>query len=1141
MTTKNRLNFIEHCRKRPDTYIGSIVSGYEYQLVYNDKLELISYKKIYYNPGLERIFIEILSNAIDNKYRSDKKDISMKSINISITDDGEITVYNDGDYIPTVKEKFEYIDPITQKKQTDELYPSELYFGYMLSGTNFEDDTNRKTSGKNGIGGKATNILSEYFRVETYDPSSNKIFYQSYEDGMKIRHKPEISSCKNKKGYTKITFLPDYKYFKYDIKKNYKDLVSLIKKHCIDASMITGCNVTFNDESFSIKSLESYTKYYFKENKRISFNAKDSINECVLVELEDEKDDCMYISFINGINTKRNGVHVDSWRDNIFSSLTKAFNKQNSKNKREAKKDGLSIKTTAKEIRSYFALFVKCEIETTPQFDSQTKEKLTNPIIPISKITDDEISKILKWSFVKKLEEKLLNKQSNIISNKKVGKNISLGKKASDANWAGKKGKESCTLAVVEGLSAMSFAYAALGGNRDRYGVLSLKGKFINIDKANIMKKLNNTELNLIKKMIGLNNGVDYSRKENYDSLRYRDGILLMTDQDEDGIHIRGLLLNFFYKEFPQLCKMNFIKCFSTPLIKVSLSKTKDDLLFYFHDDFDKWKESNTNLNLKIDYYKGLGKWKNKDAQNTFKNPKIIEYIFDLSTDEKKAINIAFSPDFVAERKKWLLKDTKQTLQLIYEGKLTITDFIFKDLLTYERQSLRRALPGIDGLKESQRKALFGLIKLNIKKTVKIENIGSRITDITAYHHGNDSMYNTISKMAQGFAGTNNIPLFEAGGQAGSRISKEAAKPRYLETMLDPIARIIYNEKDDNILSYRFEDDMNIEPEYFIPILPILLINGSYGISTGFSTNIPCYNPLEIVEWIKSWLDDDKYSKNIYPWYRGFKGTYEYEDERVVMKGILKKCDKYYEILELPINTEILKFKEYLEQLSGCITNLKKNKTKPKKEKKQVKYIKKFEWCSQKDINNVHFKIYPVEDFEPSISNEGQFMCLQQNINFSNMCFLDPFDKPHYFDNVVEFLKLFCSIRLQKYNDRKYYLINKYNSELLINENKMMFIKYIIDGKLILYKPNDDEKRLQNDMISLKLDKINESYSYLLNMNIKSCTKKKVDELNNQINNIKSTLKILQNKTIKEFWLDDLLEFEKEYPKFLKRRESTDL
>lgn len=1190
-----RLNPFQHALKRPDTYIGSAKTVSTNVYLFDDSLGTAVLKKCQYNPGLFNIVREILSNAIDNVWRSNEKGTPMKRIDISIdTSDGSITVWNDGYCIPVHVEEYEYTDPRSGKTFVDKLYPAEVFFGDMFAGTNYDDDEVRKTSGRNGMGAKATNVFSKEFVVECTCPDDKKKFYQVYRKNGRERDPPKITSCRNKTGYTSISFTPDYKYFSYPSDEEPgidENFTSLLKLYAYEVSMITGILVKFSvdgeKKNIRVNSLEKFVRLFHPDTERklVSFKSPNG-DDCVLVETDepelDATEDISQISFVNGIRTKSGGLHVETWKDAVIPAIVRGFN-----SKRPKRGEKSLLKTSAKEIYPYLQLFIRVEVDR-PRFASQTKDELTeifnekNKSIPYRlfnarKKTEKEewmrhldlaVKKILKWNFIVLLEEKLLAKFDRALARKEGSskKRINMGSKADDANFAGGKRSMECTLWLAEGLSAKTFAvsgFSHMTGGRDLNGVFALKGKPLNTQKASARMMNNNEEINMLKKILGLRHGIDYSIDKNFKTLRYGK-VNICADADDDGIHIRGLVLSFFYKWYPALLSRQCIHSLSTAVATAIFSGRKNKLLFYSNPEFKRWYDSSETEKMKrlqIKYIKGLGTINPRDVPGYFKDPKLITYVMEGDEEEYMDLGFGETKNYADARKEWITRDMTPSLDMnpeeveseeeedfAYQGELGLSTFVDQQLIIYHRETFRRSLPSIwDGLKESQRKILFGLINQNYKSTVGLVEACGAIKKDSAYHHGESSLYGTTIKMVQGFVGSNNIPLLQRDGQFGSRLEggKDAAAPRYISTGLEKIARIIFSANDDPLLERMISDNKPVEYKFFMPIIPMILVNGVYGISTGYSSTVPCYNPLDLVKWIETWLDDEDAVddlEELVPWYRGFTGKIKlvkkggkaisWISEGKMEKGTGK--DKgWWNITELPIGLWSSDFKAWLEYLeSGAVPKDKKWK------KLNVKCLSDIR--DYTTANTVHFQIKPTRDFIPDIDTNGNMSSLRQKKSLMNMIAIDENNYPHRFESPEDILKVFCPKRLSYYNLRKKYILKVLKKDLLKASNRYRFVKGVVDKKLDLYQTDEDlEKTLSSEkwhFRKIPSEKKDPSYDYLLSMQMRSMTVKKLAELRNEKEKLKTSISETKGKSIQNMWREELAEFRKAYKVFLRTR-----
>ena len=576
-----------------------------------------------------------------------------------------------------------------------------------------------------------------------------------------------------------------------------------------------------------------------------------------------------------------------------------------------------------------------------------------------------------------------------------------------------------------------------------------------------------------------------------------------------DGAHIKGLLLNVFHTLFPSLLKRknNFITTMLTPIITIKeKGKTKA-----FYDEYEANDYIIQNKVSNVKYYKGLGTSNDNDIKENF-GKKIIMLDYDKETDNN--FNKAFNSKkgYSDDRKEWITNYEKKYIDYS-QDKMPISTFINDELIRFSISDNKRSLPHvIDGLKESQRKILYATFLKGLKhngSSMKVAQLGAFAAEKTNYSHGENSLFETIIKMAQNFVGSNNINLLFPDGQFGSRLSNgaDSASPRYIFTKFNKYTEIIFNKLDEPLFTQKIEDGDKVEFEHYCPIIPMILINGAIGIGTGFSCNIPSYTPSDIIAYIKKWLKNKslKKQKELIPWYNNFKGTIKYiEDGKYETYGIKKELDKNkIEITELPIGISIDSFKEKLDDAL------------------EKKYIASYQ--NHSTTEESHF----IVKYSETNTHLQKILELKSCLSTSNMTCFDINDKIKKYDSVNEIIEEFCIVRLDYYIKRKDYLIKQYEQELLINSNKYRFINSIINDEINIYKKTEKEsiKILEDN----KFDKINDGYNYLLNMYIKSFTKDRLDELKKIIDNLKKQIKELKLLTPENLWENDLNEFEKIY------------
>ena len=1119
---------LEHIKDLPDTYIGSTEKTTEEQYIYED--EKIIKKEVSYVPGLLNIWTEILVNAIDHHTRchNDEDEENVKYIKVSFDiPNNKITIRNEGSIEiskhPTIK---------NEKKKP--IYIPELIFGHLLTSSNYDKDEKKIVGGKNGYGAKLTNIFSNEFRILTIH--DGKKYIQTFRNNMSDKDQPKITSCSTKP-YTEISFIPDLK--RFGMKKLDNDIVSLMKKRVIDATACTEkyLSIELDGNKLTSKSLDKYMDYYFDDKVKKFVCRPHDYWEIGVTSSNDGKME--QVSFVNGISTNKGGKHVDYIANQIVKKLTPIIEKK------------LKKKIKANYIKDNLFLFVRSTI-VNPSFDSQTKEYLTTNQNKFGSSCDLDkkfIDKIAKSDIVDKIIQ-LNDFKENMMTKKTDGKKKYVIKgipKLEDANKAGTIHSSKCILNLTEGDSAKAFVMGGIK-NKDYEGVFPLKGKLLNV-RGETVKVTNNTEISALKQIIGLQEfQLGTNKPKEYNSLKeLRYGqIRLCMDQDVDGSHIKGLFMNLIFYKWPSLLKIpNFIVSLVTPIVKASSKKRKNVKSFYTLTDYDKWKKTVDMKNWNIKYYKGLGTSTSKEAKEYFSNldENTTTYAF---TDEcGESLDLAFDKKLTNKRKEWL--NNYDYNQIIERNEKTVSynNFIHKDLIHFSNYDNERSIPSIcDGLKPSQRKVIYTVISRNLTTSIKVSQLAGSVSEKSSYHHGEASLQSTIIGLAQNFIGSNNINLLSPEGQFGTRLlgGKDNASPRYIYTKMETIMKNIFNKDDNYLLNYLDDDGFTIEPEYYLPILPMILVNGTEGIGTGFSTKVPCYNPLDIIQCLSDLLEN-KEIEEIIPWYKNFEGDIlipkwngkKYEDiDKMYSKGLYTIEKNIVKINELPIGIWTDNYKEYLESIIVDSNN------------KKTKYIESYKSnCSDTKVDfEIKFNINTLENLIKSKKLETVLkMKESKNVNISNIHLHDRYGKIKKYETATLILKEFYEIRLEYYHKRYKYLNEKHKYELSIIDARIKFIEGIISEEIIIFKKEDDEiNEILEEYGLPKISKITfedvkeddeKSYDYLLNMPMRTMTKRKLDELTKQFDDKADLATALKERKSKDLWKEDLKEFKKEYLKML--------
>ncbi|XP_023932528.1 LOW QUALITY PROTEIN: DNA topoisomerase 2-alpha-like [Lingula anatina] len=1141
---------LEHILLRPDTYIGSVEKVTQPMWVINEEADRMIQRDLTFVPGLYKIFDEILVNAADNKQRDPK----MTTIKIDIdSENNRVKIWNNGKGIPVIEHK------------TEKVMVPTLIFGHLLTSSNYNDEEQKVTGGRNGYGAKLCNIFSNKFVVETSSKDEGHAFKQTWTHNMGKATEAKITPCASE-DYTCITFEPDLAKFKMDSLD--KDIVDLFSRRAYDIAASTkGVKVFLNGKKLPINSFRSYVDLFLKDKFDDNGQPLNVVHEVinprweVAVTLSDSG--FKQASFVNSIATTKGGRHIDYFVDQVVNKLADVVKKKQGKG-------GMAVKPF--QIKNHMWVFVNCLI-VNPTFDSQTKENMTLQAKSFGskcELNDKFIQQVSKCgivesilSWVKFKTQTQLNKKCHASKHSKL-KGIP---KLDDANDAGTKNSAHCTLILTEGDSAKTLAVAGLSViGRDQYGVFPLRGKVLNVREATHKQIMENAEINNLIKIVGLQYKNKYDSPETLKTLRYGK-IMIMTDQDQDGSHIKGLLVNFIHHNWPSLLKHNFVEEFITPIVKVT--KGKEEKAFYSLPEFEEWKEATPNWHTyRCKYYKGLGTSTSKEAKEYFSDMERHRIPFKYSgPSDDASITLAFSKKKIEERKQWLsnfMEDRKRRAELglpdVYlYGKdtrhITYNDFINKELILFSNMDNERSIPSlIDGFKPGQRKVMFTCLKRNLQKEIKVAQLAGSVSEMSAYHHGEMSLMGTIINLAQNFVGSNNLNLLQPIGQFGTRLhgGKDAASPRYIFTALSPLARAVFNAHDEPLYKYCYDDNLKVEPQFYVPILPMVLVNGAEGIGTGWSTKIPNYDIREIVSNLKRLIDGEE-PRPMIPAFKNFIGTIEDHSGETICHGEVSILDdETIEITELPIRVWTQNYKESVlepmlqgtDKTPAVISDYKEYHTDV-----TVKFVVKMtaEKLAQAEQVGLH-----------------KFFKLQTSIS-SNMVLFDKNGCLKKYDRAEDVLREFYDVRMEYYIKRKDYLEGLLSAEALKLENQARFICEKIDGEIsIENKPKKEliqllvrrgydsdplkawreaqDKLAEADRGGVETESDDEQseasstaggpdFNYILNLPLWSLSKEKKEELLKQRDAKQEELRALRRKTPSCLWKDDLEKFLEELEK----------
>ena len=423
----------------------------------------------------------------------------------------------------------------------------------------------------------------------------------------------------------------------------------------------------------------------------------------------------------------------------------------------------------------------------------------------------------------------------------------------------------------------------------------------------------------------------------------------------------------------------------------------------------------------------------------------------------------------------------------------------------------------IDGLKPSSRKCLYTIVKNNISTPKKVSQLKSDAASQTQYLHGDQSLEGVIVSMAQNFAGSNNIPLLKREGAFGTRLIHAAAAGRYIFTCKEDYLDKIFKKEDEAVLIEQVFEGETIEPKYYVPILPMLLVNGSIGLTTGFTQKILQHNPKDLIAYIEAKLSGKTPKKTIKPWFKGFIGDVEESKEKGdgnwLIKGKFEKISgNEIEITEIPVNYSLEDYTEVLDKLE---------------ESKQIK-----EYKDLSDNGSFRFRVKFYRNEQGLDINDKDLLDKLKLVTSvtENYTSFDDTNKVHEFKTLYEALDYYYEVRLAYYGKRREWQIKDITRKILEAVSKYTFINGVINKEIVISNKEDEQIVKQLEKVD-KIIKVNDSYDYLLAMPMRSMTKAHMQKLREAIKALKETLDALKHTTTAEMWQKDLDEFKKAYSK----------
>ncbi len=1167
----------EHILKKPDTYIGTIERAETTEYVMDaiplpaaaaaesspTAPALLTRRNITYIPGLYKLFDEGMVNMRDHVVRQAQAIADGKPDALPVTTleveidpvDGTIHMTNDGNGIDVAQHP------------EHKLWIPEMIFGHLRTSTNYDENKKEKiVGGKNGFGFKLVLIWSVWGRVETVDHIRGLKYVQEFKNNLSEIMPPVITKSKVKP-YTRVSFRPDYARFGLPSNNLTPDMTALFLKRTYDIAAVTDktVKVKYNGALIPVRHFQQYVDLYIGAKsgegggvKRIYENPDPRWEYVVCLTTTDE---FAHVSFVNGIYTPRGGKHVEYITNQIVRKLAEVIKK----------KKKVDVKPNT--IKEQLMLFLRCDIEN-PSFSSQTKDELGTAVANFGsscKVSDEFIEKLAKMGVMDAacaLTEVKDTKAAKKTDGAKT-KTIRGIPKLIDANYAGSPDKSAqCTIILCEGDSAKAGIISGLSKeDRNFIGVYPMKGKLFNVHGETTKRISENREIAEIKQILGLETGKTYTPADVAAKLRYGK-VLFMTDQDLDGAHIQGLGINLFQTEWPSLTKIpGFIGFMNTPILKAR--RGAQEVLFYNDGEFEAWKKQFPNevvpASWNTKYYKGLGTSTGKEFKEYFEHKKMVSFVH-TGKESDDHLDMAFNKKRADDRKEWLANYSRDAYLDTSKPAIPYEEFVDRGLIHFSIYDNERSIPNLmDGLKISLRKILYAAFKKGgLKTEIKVAQFSGYVSEHSAYHHGEASLNAAIVGMAQNFVGSNNINLLEPNGQFGGRLQggKDSASERYIFTQLNKLTRLIFRHEDDAVLSYINDDGQMVEPVYYAPAIPMILVNGSKGIGTGFSTDVMPHNPLHIIAYIRAMLAATPATDRpvIEPYFKGFKGTIRNiatsatsgapasASAKYLIKGTYEiVAERKVRITELPVGTWTDDYKEFLEKLMEAPAAADKDKTDKggaASASSSCPVLKEYSDMSTDTVVDITVTFHPsyphtpkdlqaaIVDADAGTNKLEKLLGLFTTQSTTNMNLFDAHEKLRKYATIYDIVEDYYVERLALYAKRKAAMLAQLANELRLLTNRARYIQEILDDKLELRRQT--KEAIFAKMVAHNYEHIDgdTEFKYLLKMPMDSVTDENVKNLLSDRDSKRTQHQQLADTSIEALWTRDLDELEVEYKKW---------
>lgn len=991
----DKLTPVEHVLRRPDMYVGSTEPETRRAVpVFNPFTGSMERRDVAVSDALLKVFQEVLANAADNKLRDPR---GQTFVRVTLTPTG-FTVTNDGATIPCE------VHPVHGVYVASMVF-GEMMSGSNFDDSKARTTSGRNGAGVKLTNIFSTRFEVETFDVARRKRLRQTWCNNMRETTGPVVTDLTAAELRGARSFTTVRASLDLSRLGLRAGETMSaDVVSLMARFAVDlaacfgrdlrvyvraqsddaaaAAAAAAASTTEGERAINVNSLLDYAKLYFPElsnavaapspkrsaptapaaasatpqttapseepSRIVHWMSVDRSTEIVLISLTPANKGCNVVtSFVNAIPTPDGGTHVTQVLEALQARTEKLLRKVLGKGSEEAIESYARIP----HIRENVALFLRCSVEN-PAFTSQSKTRLsTRDPLRLPATLWDRVTE--EAPFVHALAESIQARSLRAARDATRSAPASSGAgatfrlllrdlpKLDDASLAGSARSSECALILTEGDSAKTLAIAGLSVvGRSLYGVFPLKGKLLNVRGMTAEEAVKNAEVAAIVRILGLVFGREYTKAADVRTLRYG-SLWIMTDQDEDGSHICGLLLNLLETFWPSLLRYapGFVKRFITPVVRVrrGTAVVRD---FFSVTDFEAYAASGAMpRDARVKYYKGLGTSTPAEAREYFSNiGRHLIAFAPMGEEDSVRLRRSFvdGDGAAGARRDWIARHLREPpsaeARRAYDASRPrrVGQFVDLELVDFSVSDNERSIPHVaDGLKPSQRKVLYTLLGLTGRRPAgtefKVAQLAGAVAEGTAYHHGEASLVSTIVGMAQDFVGTNNVPLLESRASMGTRLKggDDAAQPRYTFVVLAEISKALFPEADTALLEKVREGSESVEPVYFVPVIPTLLLNGGEGIGTGWSSYVPPFNPRDVLRATRALVESggaaELESTPLVPWWRGFQGSVEVKGGRVHTRGVVERVDaRTARIRELPVGRWTDDYKSWLvKQMEG--------------------------------------------------------------------------------------------------------------------------------------------------------------------------------------------------------------------------------